>query len=399
MASVQSPSSPSSSLSAFLASSVERNHFACLPASTAWSSELLYYSSLSERKSASQAASMSALSVEPALALARSYYEMKEYRRAAQLLDSHPTPLTSTGHERYAHFSAQKLYFYLYFSLIAGEKLLSESALPDASAEHYSAEYHRLLSIVNAAPSLATHAYLSYLKALLCYKLKDMATCQACCFDSIRLDSGNWSAWKLLSSTLFIEEQLSATFDRLQEAAVDGYFLPFFKVIMYMQFHLYSAAADVLASDIAPLYSTKLPFYLYTLGEIRYSLKGKPCSCCMSQLLESVDWSPITTRSCILSFLSCFLVSHLPIRMIVVLDFAASEKIFCEYMAHHPHALTGLDVYSNLLYVQEDEPTLASLAEHASKLDVYSVVTNVILGSALDQPQDVSIIMTMMILI
>ena len=61
-------------------------------------------------------------------------------------------------------------------------------------------------------------------------------------------------------------------------------------------------------------------------------------------------------------------------------DFTASERIFCKYMTHHPQALAGLDVYSNLLYVQEDEPTLASLAEHASRIDIYSVVTNVILG-------------------
>lgn len=53
---------------------------------------------------------------------------------------------------------------------------------------------------------------------------------------------------------------------------------------------------------------------------------------------------------------------------------------FSEIREEDPYCLDGMDVYSNVLYVQINQPELAQLAHHAFEVDKYRVETCCIVG-------------------
>ncbi|EME43290.1 hypothetical protein DOTSEDRAFT_72635 [Dothistroma septosporum NZE10] len=55
--------------------------------------------------------------------------------------------------------------------------------------------------------------------------------------------------------------------------------------------------------------------------------------------------------------------------------------VFDDLIRNHPHRLDGMEIYSNLLYVLQNRPKLATLAAMASETDKFRPETNCILGN------------------
>lgn len=95
-----------------------------------------------------------------------------------------------------------------------------------------------------------------------------------------------------------------------------------------------------------------------------------------------------TSRARLLRFTTayevCFVLSLLAVRTVNNLSFfsdgvQAAAK-FSEIREEDPFCLDGMDVYSNVLYVQINQPELAQLAHKAFEVDKYRVETCCIVG-------------------
>jgi len=60
-----------------------------------------------------------------------------------------------------------------------------------------------------------------------------------------------------------------------------------------------------------------------------------------------------------------------------------AESKFSEIHEEDPYCLDGMDVYSNVLYVQMNQADLAQLAHQAFEVDKYRVETCCIVGQTL----------------
>eukprot|EP00978_Attheya_sp_CCMP212_P041347 scaffold235868_cov58-Attheya_sp.AAC.2 len=69
-------------------------------------------------------------------------------------------------------------------------------------------------------------------------------------------------------------------------------------------------------------------------------------------------------------------VAHYNLR-----DFDMAQTYFEELAKSDPHRLTGLDVYSNILYVREDKVALSQLAHRAVRVDKYRPETCCVVGN------------------
>jgi hypothetical protein len=69
-----------------------------------------------------------------------------------------------------------------------------------------------------------------------------------------------------------------------------------------------------------------------------------------------------------------------PFENNIFLDGIQAEAKFSEIHEEDPYCLDGMDVYSNVLYVQMNQADLAQLAHQAFEVDKYRVETCCIVG-------------------
>ena len=85
-------------------------------------------------------------------------------------------------------------------------------------------------------------------------------------------------------------------------------------------------------------------------------------------------WLPVMGQSPYL--LTRYATVHYHLR-----DFASAKRLWQDIHQEMPYRLDGLDIYSNILYVQEDSVGLAQLAHAATRVDKYRPETCCIVGN------------------
>ncbi|XP_066914030.1 cell division cycle protein 23 homolog [Clytia hemisphaerica] len=78
---------------------------------------------------------------------------------------------------------------------------------------------------------------------------------------------------------------------------------------------------------------------------------------------------------------SSYVNSQIAICLYNLRDFDNSVEYFRELYDADPEMLEHIDVYSNILYIQEDRPELSHLAHHVCKVDKYRTESCVVIGN------------------
>eukprot|EP00930_Biecheleria_cincta_P003845 TRINITY_DN104753_c0_g1_i1.p1 TRINITY_DN104753_c0_g1~~TRINITY_DN104753_c0_g1_i1.p1 ORF type:complete len:660 (-),score=96.38 TRINITY_DN104753_c0_g1_i1:73-2052(-) len=78
---------------------------------------------------------------------------------------------------------------------------------------------------------------------------------------------------------------------------------------------------------------------------------------------------------------SPYIISQLATCYYNMRNFDSSQAAFDEVRRRDPYRLTGLDTYSNILFVKEQAPELSNLARHAVKIDKYTPEACCIIGN------------------
>lgn len=234
--------------------------------------------------------------------LGKSYFDVKEYDRAAIALASF-----KAGPGRFLG---------LYARFLATEKHLNDvSGPPLSSRDHqrkFSPKHHELLK--DLQPSV--DPFDLYLKAILLsrggYRLEAIDAL----VHSINLQQYNWSAWKLLQKLIEGADELETVIPKLPR---DGFMSRFFFVHATLETHT-AGNGDTLTKVVDEL----------------------------KELFPN----------------SLFLKSQQALIAYHTRDFDTSEMIFESIYEEDPYRVEDVDTYSNILYVMEKRAKLTTLAQH-----------------------------------
>jgi len=266
----------------------------------------------------------------PRIQLAKCYFDLREYERAAHalsnVLPAQPRPLTAL--EQHA------LFLRLYALFLAGERRKEEEMHehPDP-AESSRVENQQLKDILAELEAYHTKgpldAFNLYLMGVVLRELGRDDEARARLVESVTLFPLNWSAWKLLA-LLCPETSIVASL-----SLPNHWILPFFFAEVLLEYYQHE-------SDQA-----------------------------LEQLAILRERFPKST-----AVKAATALAYYNLR-----DFDQAVVELEELREMDPYRLEGMDVLSNVLYVREDRAALAKLAHHAIKLDKFRVQTCNILGN------------------
>lgn len=250
--------------------------------------------------------------------LAKSYFDMKEYRRAAQILKGVP---------------GKKAFFLCcYSTYLAGEKRKDEEIIELAGPLGRSdavnmelAGLERELNKLYVTRSLDSFGM--YLYGVVLHELDRKAEARAALCMSVNAYPWNWSAWLELQA-LCTDFEILATLD-LQ----DHWMREFFMASLYLDFQRNSE------------------------GLARYQS--------LHAMFPNSDYVLCQTAT-----------AHYNLR-----EFDEAESLFEELLRTDPYRIEGMDTYSNILYVKECFAALSHLAHKAVLTDKYRPETCCIIGN------------------
>lgn len=299
--------------------------------------------------------------------MAKSFFDCREFDRCAAVFLSEQVPHTIPPHDALSptklhgtpkskqstfsrlsprslpkNISQKALFLALYARYLSGEKKKSEDSEtilgPSDGPVTGNKEVAGILSILeeyfNARGGLEdlgnSQGWLDYLYGLMLVKTKSEALAKQWLLRSVNLNPYNWSAWLELVS-------LIGAFDDL-----------------------------IQISEHLPQNIVKVLFYVH----------------CGQELYQQTPevYNGLTQMLSIFPS-SAFLLQQKALLHYHARDHDTAMQIFDDLLSKHPHRLDGMEIYSNLLYVLNNRPKLATLAATASDTDKFRPETNCILGN------------------
>ncbi|OQR91377.1 anaphase-promoting complex subunit [Thraustotheca clavata] len=265
-------------------------------------------------------------SADGVLELARSYYDVAEYARAAHVLEMKRTALSSIE------------FFLLHYArYLAGERrkeaLLTElkpnmgSKIPIAKENKpTNPALPKLLEDLSTADENGMlDAFGLYLYAIVLKQSMGVDTarsqCQQLLKRSISIFPWNWSAWMELDQVL--SQDAASSFDKVEISPSCPWMRDLFQVHLYLENNQATQAFDLLT----PL-QKQFPTCHYILAQT-----------------ASAQY-------------------HLQ-------DFDQAHETFSALTKADPYRVEQMDLFSNVLYVKEDKSGLSSLAQHLQRVDKY----------------------------
>ncbi|CAE7193896.1 APC8 [Symbiodinium sp. CCMP2592] len=322
-------------LRAELHEAVQRLSFAELHSSTQWASELLAALPLGGADEASPA---SASSVSPTLPrslcspvlLAKAHFGMREYSRAAHVLQGSP------AQSQELHSAPWPVFFRSYALYLAGEKRREEDAAevtdPAEASRIHNTELKTLEEDLSALyreqklDGLGLYVYGIVLKGL---ELKEDA--RRVLLESVHAFPCNWSAWLDIIS---ISADLDDVTGRCEDLRLPPHWMSlFFEAALQLELQRNDSAKDLYVALRA-----SFPESAYIASQIA----------------------------------TCFYNLR---------NFDASQLAFEELRRRDPYRLSSLDTYSNILFVKEQAAALSHLARQAVKIDKYTPEACIIIGN------------------
>jgi len=254
--------------------------------------------------------------------LAKTYFDCKEYDRAAHVLkDCHSWKAT---------------FIKLYSMYISGDKRKEEESDGILGQNNSNNNFYcnkNIPVIVKELetlehPNLNSNSHLLCLYGIVLLENKNSTKGQEVLFKSLVLNPFNWSCWlELLSS-----------FTSFSEATV--YLSKFHKALQN-----------------AFEYKIMLLFFRLTVNQVFF------------QSSEEIN-SDLATLSAIFPCFS-YLNAQKALIAYNMLDYNNAEILFDQILLSDPLRLDDLDTYSNILYVMEKDSKLSFLAQFASKIDKF----------------------------
>ncbi|KAF2208608.1 hypothetical protein CERZMDRAFT_48953 [Cercospora zeae-maydis SCOH1-5] len=281
--------------------------------------------------------------------MAKSFFDCREFDRcAAVFLPSqlaHAAPSYETLHpsDTPKNLSQKSLFLALYARYLSGEKRKNEES------ETILGPHDGPLTANKEVPGVATvleeyfnargglqdltnsDGWLDYLYGIILIKSKSERLAMQWLLRSVNLNPWNWSAWLELASLIETAEQLDDTF------------------------------------------KASLPKNIMTFIFIIY---------CSQELFQQ-DQQVFDTLTRMLDIFprSAFLIQQKALLLYHMRDYDAATSLFEDLLRRFPHRLDAMEIYSNLLYVLQNRPKLATLAAMASDTDKFRPETNCILGN------------------
>ncbi|KAF2163605.1 hypothetical protein M409DRAFT_26213 [Zasmidium cellare ATCC 36951] len=240
------------------------------------------------------------------------------------------------------HLSQKSLFIALYARYLSGEKRKNEDSEtilgphdgPATANKEVSGIGAILEEYFNARGGLEdmtnSQGWLDYLYGIILIKSKSELLAKQWLLRSVNINPFNWSAWLELAS-------LVESADELQQM---GQHLP--RNVMAFFFHIHCSQELFLQE----------PEVYNTIAQMQ----------------------AIFPRSPFLQQQKALLLYH-------ARDHATAIDIFDNLIRTQPHRLDGMEIYSNLLYVLDNRPKLATLAAMATDTDKFRPETNCILGN------------------
>ena len=280
------------------------------------------------------------------LLLAKTYFDMREYRRCAHWLESqmgqHGLQQQQVDHRTFLR---------LYALHLAGESRKQEEqherpAAPHASTQPQHTAAAQQQSNKRPPPTAATNRELPYLLsqlqgtadpfclyllALVAQQLAQPSLALSSILASLRSFPCNWSAWLLLGS-------------------------------------LVSSAVELMALDL-PEHFMRSFFYTHYFVELHPEQSDDER---LGTLLTQLQtFFPASSHLLTIEAVLHYVRQH----------YDEAQAILAHLYAVYPHRLDQLDTYSNILYVKEDKATLSFLAHHLARQHKYHYITQCVIGN------------------
>eukprot|EP00471_Norrisiella_sphaerica_P006455 CAMPEP_0184490262 /NCGR_PEP_ID=MMETSP0113_2-20130426/17422_1 /TAXON_ID=91329 /ORGANISM="Norrisiella sphaerica, Strain BC52" /LENGTH=620 /DNA_ID=CAMNT_0026874053 /DNA_START=87 /DNA_END=1949 /DNA_ORIENTATION=+ len=265
-----------------------------------------------------------------AVAIARIYFDLRQYKRAAQALENYS--------------SSKALFLRFYSTYMAGEKdrisEMQQKTEPLARAKVQNRELIKLedhlgkVCVENKnseSKQKGADPFCMYLYALVLKHLDRPNKAIQALVKSVNMYPFNWSAWKLLASLMKSKEMVAELEANLREHCIKQMFL-----------------ADV---------------YL--------ELQHHETNECMDILEQLSDYFPNSAH-----IAAQLAMAHYNLR-----EFDDAQRLFQVLHENDPCRLETMDVYSNILFVKECKAELSFLANTAIKIDKYRPETCCIIGN------------------
>lgn len=287
---------------------------------------------------------------QPKFILAKSYFNCKEFDRAAHVLkDCH---------------SGNALFFRLYAMLISVDKKTTEEtdgsinigslqnglrpenddggAGESRQKELIGSLNSKLTKIIQEsdayhAKSNKPNAFLYYLNGMIYNKKKKYSLAQNSLFQSLRLFPYNWSCWQELIASLNTFDDAMAFITKIKSvntSLISNVMFQFFEVVILQEFYQQLAT---LSDNLTSLTETFPKFNFLKVQQFLIAYHG--------------------------------------------LDYFLAEAIFDQILMDDPLRLDDLDTYSNMLYVMEKRSKLSFLAQFASLIDKFRPETCCIIAN------------------
>ena len=288
------------------------------------------------------------------LLLAKTYFDMREYRRCAHWLESQ----TAAAGQHTAQQQQQqqqvhhRTFLRLYALYLAGESRKQEEQHERPAAPHSATQPQQaaaaqqqsnkkppataatnrelpyLLSQLQGAP---TDPFCLWLLALVAQQLAQPSLALSSVLSSLRSFPCNWSAWLLLGS-------------------------------------LVNSAVELMALDL-PEHFMRSFFYTHYFVELHPEQSDDERLGALLSQLQS--FFPASSHLLTIEAVLHYVRQH----------YDEAQAILAHLYAVYPHRLDQLDTYSNILYVKEDSATLSFLAHHLSRQHKYHYITQCVIGN------------------
>lgn len=260
------------------------------------------------------------------LMLAKSYFSMREYSRAAHALQG----------VKDLHMYPAALFLRLYALYLAGEKRREEEAMEVVDpVEKCQVKNMELKMIEQQLAALYDRQALdglnTYLYGIVLRGLDMKADARRILLQSVKLFPCNWSAWL---DIIAISSDLNDVIDINSQLDLPDHWMAwFFHAAFQMELQRNEEARDIYCS-----LRRQFPESSYILSQIA----------------------------------TCYYNMR---------NFDASQVSFDEVRKKDPYKLSSLDTYSNILYVKEQSAALSHLARQAIKIDKYTPEACCIIGN------------------
>lgn len=250
--------------------------------------------------------------------LAKSYFDLKEYRRVAHVLRGS---------------SGNKANFLRCYSLyLAGEKRKEQERVENSGPLGKEDINNKDLETVETELSAARQngtadSFALYLYGLVLIDKEQKAEAQACLLESVTAFPCNWGAWQALQ-VLYSEREVGG------EVGLPRHWMRDF-------------------------------FLASVCLEVQENQEGLSRLQTLSQQFPESDW----------------IVGQAAVAQYNLRNFDDAQELFEDLIERDPHRVEGMDTHSNILYVKENFPALSHLAHRTAATDKYRPETCCIIGN------------------